>query len=461
MRRHSTPLTAEARAILSGPVKSEAPRAPAAEEKPTFATDVAPWPRPMGEAAFYGLPGRFVRMVEPHTEADRNWLLLVFLVYAGNVLGRNRFFAAGGLHYMRIFAVGVGPTATGRKGSANGPVEDFFKVGPMAPELGHLLTGVSSGEGLIWEIRDAIIRKSKKEGTDDEFEDVVIDPGVDDKRLIVNCGEFQGVLAVMRREGSTVSRIIRDFWDRDLVVAPSKNSPAKTTDCHFSFIGNISREELLQTYQQGDANNGVLNRFLWACSQRSKLLPEGGGLWELTRTEEWSELQKDFNRCSPTEMERVAFDAEAADIWGHNGRPGGLYEALSAARYGLTGAVTYRAAQHVLRLALVYATLDKSLEIRREHLDAALEGWRYCEDSARYIFGSMLEDPAANAILEALRRAPDALTRTDISGLFNRHYTAARLNLALQALHDKGLARFERADTNGRPVELWWAVSKE
>jgi hypothetical protein len=29
------------------------------------------WPEPLGEAAFHGLAGDIVRVIEPHTEADR------------------------------------------------------------------------------------------------------------------------------------------------------------------------------------------------------------------------------------------------------------------------------------------------------------------------------------------------------------------------------------------------------
>ena len=45
------------------------------------------WPEPLDEAAFHGLAGEFVRMVEPHTEADPNALLVQVLVSYGNAIG--------------------------------------------------------------------------------------------------------------------------------------------------------------------------------------------------------------------------------------------------------------------------------------------------------------------------------------------------------------------------------------
>lgn len=423
----------------------------------------APWPKPMAEEAFYGIPGEFVRMVEAHTEADRNWLLVLFLLYSGNVLGRSRYFMVGGdRHYMKLFAVCVGPTSCGRKGSATGPVEMFFRESQEGKEqgLGHLLSGLSSGEGMIWQIHDPIFKKVKdKKG---KVEEQCIDEGEPDKRLIVNTGEFFGVLSVSRREGNTLSRIIRDAWDRDILESPTKNSPAISTGAHISIAGNISREELLRTIQDLDADNGLLNRFLWVCSRRSKELPEGGRLWQVRQSPEWVDLQSRFNQAAlSTDPVLVERDSEASDLWGYDDRPEGIYRYLSRERYGLSGTVTARAAPQVLRMALIYATLDRSIKIRREHLEASLAAWQYCEDSTAYIFGSMQEDPAANAITDALRHSPNGMARTEISALFSRHQKADRINSALYQLHKKGLARFDHEkDSGGRPTERWFAVSK-
>lgn len=51
----------------------------------------SPYPTPLGEAAYHGIVGEFVRLVEPHTEADSNFLLIQFLAYAGNYMGRRTY----------------------------------------------------------------------------------------------------------------------------------------------------------------------------------------------------------------------------------------------------------------------------------------------------------------------------------------------------------------------------------
>ena len=54
----------------------------------------------------------------------------------------------------------------------------------------------------------------------------MIDPGVEDKRLLVLEFEFAGALTMMRRPGSVLSRVIRDAWDcRDLAVLTKTTRP--------------------------------------------------------------------------------------------------------------------------------------------------------------------------------------------------------------------------------------------
>jgi hypothetical protein len=90
------------------------------------------------------------------------------------------------------------------------------------------------------------------------------------------------------------------------------------------------------------------------------------------------------------------------------------------------------------------------------HLAAALEVWRYCEDSARFIFGDSLGDPVADEILHALGTSPDGLTRNDIRELFSRNLSSGRIGAALAALQRAGRVIVEVVkDTGGRPAERW------
>jgi hypothetical protein len=132
---------------------------------------------------------------------------------------------------------------------------------------------------------------------------------------------------------------------------------------------------------------------------------------------------------------------------------------LSEGRPGLLGGLTARAEAQVVRLALIYALLDGRGEIGIHHLRAALALWEYADASTRYLWGDALSDPVADEILRALRQAgPAGRTRTELRDLFGRHRGAEEIGRVLAALAAAGKARrVIRADTGGRPGELWVA----
>lgn len=253
------------------------------------------------------------------------------------------------------------------------------------------------------------------------------------------------------RDGSTLSAVIRNGWDDGRLRSLTKNSPAKATGAHVSIVGHITQDELRRYLDTTEAANGFANRFLWVCVARSKCLPDGGNISKVDFHEILKRLDKavDFAR----QAGRVRFDDEARTIW-H-----GVYPALSEGKPGLLGAMISRAEAQAVRLALLYALLDCSAAIQKPHLLAAIALWDYCEHSARYIFGDALGYPEADLILEALRRNPPGLTRTQISALFNRNRSAGQIGQAIAVLVREGRIRSESIETDGRTAELWFAIS--
>jgi hypothetical protein len=131
---------------------------------------------------------------------------------------------------------------------------------------------------------------------------------------------------------------------------------------------------------------------------------------------------------------QVAWSAEALAPWAE------LYRELGASAIeGASATITARADAQILRIALLYALLDQNTEIGISHLNAAREVWRYCSESALYIFGESSGDKTGNVILEALRSQPDGMTQTDISRLFRGHKTSNQLQRALESLREQAL----------------------
>jgi hypothetical protein len=167
----------------------------------------------------------------------------------------------------------------------------------------------------------------------------------------------------------------------------------------------------------------------------------------------WEELRGELTRAlafagQVGEMHR---DDEARAVWRE------IYGPLSEGKPGLAGALLARAEAHVLRLAMLYALLDQSPQIRAPHLLAALALWDYSERSVYYVFGDSLGDPVADELLRLLRGSPAGLTRTDISGYFQRNVSADRIGRALGLLLQARLAVRREEPTGGRPSERWFA----
>jgi hypothetical protein len=414
-----------------------------------------PWPAPPGEEAFHGLAGRIVRAMEPASEADPAALLVQTVVAFGNIAGRSAHFTVeGDRHHANEFAVLVGRTSKARKGTSWGRVFRLVKEAEEQWAADRVQTGLSSGEGLIWAVRDPITKRErvKERGAPVRYEEVEADPGVEDKRLLVYEPEFANVLKQTERQGNTLSAILRQAWDGMDLRTLTKNSPARATGAHVSVIGHITADELRRYLTATETANGFGNRHLWLCADRSKLLPEGGrvdaGVWEGLRGELAQAIA--FARTAG----EVARDEEARAVW-HD-----IYGPLSEGKPGLAGALLARAEAHVMRLAMSYALLDRSAIIGAAHLLAALALWDYAERSVAFVFGDSLGDPVADDLLRLLRGCPDGLTRNDLTNYLGRHQSAERIGRALGMLLQLRLARREQEETGGRPAERWFAVAR-
>ena len=166
-----------------------------ANDQPAGATLPAPagWPRPPADEAFHGLPGAIVAKIAPNTEGDPVAILTQLLVACGALIGRGAHFQVEAtLHHPNQFLLLIGDSSRARKGSSLDHVTKLLsEVDPVFPF--RLTTGLSSGEGLVWKVRDPNGQ----------------DRGAEDKRLLVIEPEFASVLKSTNREISTLSPTLR------------------------------------------------------------------------------------------------------------------------------------------------------------------------------------------------------------------------------------------------------------
>jgi hypothetical protein len=328
----------------------------------------------------------------------------------------------------------IGDSSRARKGSSFDHVTRLLtEADPAFPS--RLTTGLSSGEGLVWTVRDP-------NGPD---------AGVADKRLLVAEPEFVSVLKQTQREINTLSPVLRSAWDGRPLALLTRTAPARATSAHISIIGHITATELRRHVTTVELANGFLNRFIFAVVRRVRLLPEGGNPDPLKDSGLVRYLATVLGHAQTAGQ--LKLDPAARELWWH------AYPQLTQPADGLAGNLTARAEAHTIRLALLYALLDGQRHIQPQHLQAALALWDYAARSAAWALERTAGDPLAHQIHDALTHAfPDGLTRTQLRDLLHRNPTTAQLDQALAALaHDRKITS-RRVLTNGRPAELWTAI---
>jgi hypothetical protein len=228
--------------------------APNGATPPEPAPTIVGWPDPLKSAALHGPAGELVRLIEPHSEADPTALLLQTLIGWGSLAGRGpHMLVEADRHHTNEYVVLVGTSSKARKGSSWSRVASILRSIDEHWSQHRLIHGLGSGEKLIDRAAES------------------------DHRALVLEGEFSRLLAVINREGTTLSSVLRNGWDHGHLEVNVRNKEARASGAHVSLIGHITRDELLRRLSDVELANGFGNRILWTCARRSKKLPRGGG----------------------------------------------------------------------------------------------------------------------------------------------------------------------------------------
>jgi hypothetical protein len=420
------------------------------QENDEWEPTVKKWPRLTGKA-LRGIAGHFVALACEKSEADCAAVLATFLARFACEVGTVPHFLVGDTrHEPRINVVIVGDTSKARKGTSASPTISLFKQdepsseGPGSHIFARVSPGpLSSGEGLIYAVRDQVIvtEYDKKTKT---YERVVKDQGVEDKRLCVIDEEFGRALSSIKREGNTLSTVIMSAWDSGNLEPLTKTTKIMATGAHINIVSHITLNELRSKLQSVENFNGFSNRFLWVCAKRQKLVPFPEPMDEGRLSTIRARLLEILWLCK--NIKRMAFSEEAKILWASR------YPMLSADHDGMAGAVINRAEAQVIRLACIYALLDASETITEHHLDAALGFWDYCEKSAEYIFSGFESDPISTRILATLDEGE--IEFTNLYGLFKNNASKQAIEDAVNSLIRKGKACVVSVPTGKRPKRV-------
>ncbi len=411
---------------------------------------MTPYPRPLGAAAYHGVIGEIVKTFEPQVEADAVSILAPTLVGLGSMLGRNPTTWIGATsHHPRLFALVIGPTSA-RKGTGQ-DVADAV-LGAASPHWRDNLRGVglASGEGLIKAVRDKVmgrepVRRGKgKDAPIEGYQDVVLDPGVDDKRLMVVEEEFARVLRGMQRDGNILGEVLRACWDGKAMGVMTKER-VTASGHHISIAAHITPPDLRTYLAETDKSNGMANRFLYFAVRRARELARAPRLEPGQINYFGGQIAAIIEEAMEREEWILDFDERAQALWDRS------YSQLSRERKGIVNDLCGRAPAQVRRLALLYAALDLADAIELPHLRAAQAVWRYSEDTVACFFGTGTGDPVQDRILALLAEQPRSTT--EISNNLNRK--VENLGETLELMGDNGLISMDTIPTKGRSRTVW------
>jgi hypothetical protein len=414
-------------------------------------------PQPMADEAFYGVLGQIVRKMAPHSEADAPAIMAQLIGAFASMAGYGPHWKINATrHNLNLYFAIVGQSSRARKGTSwdlveelAGEIDPYWKANCVAHG------GMSSGEGFLEQIRDARYDRVRVSAKSLEYQEVMVDCGVEDKRILWIEEEFGGVLTAKGREGNILDKNIKNMWGKGQDSSRSRNKPLTVTNGHVTIIGHITMRELLSKLSAVDTFGGLANRFIWIYAERPRLLPRGGDFrtkdfaTEIKYLRDALDWSRRFDWSLPFRMEEDAwhlFDEE------------GLYRHLGRPRAGVMDDLTARAEPQVRRLACVFALSDGDPVVSRRHLEAAHAFWDYSERSVAAIFDCAPEHHDDAKILDALRAAPDGLNRTEIARkVFRGNIPADELTAALSRLLESSLIRQDpEAKKHGRRAVIFY-----
>lgn len=410
----------------------------AAKPEPEDLDDHRNTPKPSADC-LYGLVGDIGRAAhEGNSEINPYAAALATMTALCAGFGRGHYLTVGDeWQHPRLFALHVGRSGRGRKGSASKLMRRILAELPDRHQDVAFQThtgGLSSREGLVMLIHDGFTR-----GTGKNAEEV---PAVHDKRLWVMESEFSNVLHQSRREGNTISGALRDLWDGQSLKPAVKSQSVGTTHPHVNLLGHITPGELLDLMSSRDMSNGFANRFIMVWAEQTGIDPNPPGTpYPTVRAlaDRVADVLRHAKAARFVERDhtRMELSPQARTVYER------LYRGELRSRSGgeRVAGLLERRAPMLLRLALLFALTDKAAQIEVDHMNAALAWVRYWVDSVKFIFATARDearseqtDDAAEKIMAFLTERGEATRTQIVVDCFKRHAQKDVVDAAIQEL---------------------------
>jgi len=345
-------------------------------------------------------------------------MLFAALLYFGNAIGRRYFVDLNGRHFPKIFVALVGPTARGRKGTADRNAQSIVdSINPAFALYRH--SGLTTGEGMI----QALLNN--------------MEAGMPCPAVFIE-PEFSAVLYRKERKGNTLGSYIRDAWDDGSLAVNTKNNPLRVDNSHVSLLVHITPSELVRLLPVTDFSSGFANRFLWCYTSRVHLVPDARSFIPNRYPKQVDMLRDAFRVLHERHIAgggqpiELPLNPAAKAAWPD------LYRALDpeSDAEGLLVHLGARGAQQIRRVAAIFALADGLFDVGLDHIHAARAVFDYSLDSMDYTYSRAwwgepgnAHDPAGMApkLFAALKAGP--MQRSEVSiRVFHKNFTSKELD---------------------------------
>ncbi|WP_158846980.1 DUF3987 domain-containing protein [Saccharothrix deserti] len=396
------------------------------------------WLPAVDPAVFDCYLGWLAQRIDPYTEGDPIGVLATLVSAAGVHLGPGPHLepSFGERHPLLVWPILIGATGIGRKGTATNAAFTLFGAADPHFMANNKHTGLSSGEGLaaVFAV-DSGARDGSPAG-----KSRLLPEG--DCRLLAEEQEWAAVMARMKREGNTLGALLRQAWEGGNLSTLNVDARMAARS-HLGIIAHITPKEFRGKVSAADLAGGTYNRFLPIAVAQSKESPPRHDVELMghlaaslaTRLDHAAQLHA-LTFTDDAQLYRRRLQLE---FNGHLGGDGPVEEFIS------------RAAANCVRIAAIYAALDRTDLITPRHLEAAAALVRYSIASARAVLGTDAEADRLRAFIAAA--GPDGRTKTEITKKFHKDdATTDRYREALDELIESGrVSVTKRARADGRP----------
>lgn len=378
--------------------------------------------------AFIGPLGEFILKLAPDIEPCKESVLIQSLIMLGNLCDK-KFYKdiSGSKLYTNQFALILGQTSKARKGTSKRIVEHLFKTVWTEDLEVRIKRGLSSGEGLIFSLRDPVygIREDKK----GEQKTILLDQGVENKNAIFYEEEFSRVLKNSKRDTNNITEVIREAYDSGNLSVLTKNDPVTATNTNVSIIAQSTIEEFRNVLKGVDCDNGFYNRFLFCKASRANVIPHPLKLSEIDGYSNFVvQLSKVKTFIKHSNENEMIYSLEAMKLWEQ------LY-LETAYSNDINGNLKGRSEDQLQKIAMIYALSECTEIIEHRHLLAAKAIVDYGHQTIDHVFNEQIKKKSPEfKIIKRLEQTSPMPRSLIMKEVFRNNISANELDLIKEKL---------------------------